>query len=35
VVIEVKWVKNGTEPADDCTFFVEMRMRVIEEQEYV
>jgi len=23
------WVKNGTEPADDCTFSVEMRMRVI------
>jgi len=29
VVIQVRWVKNGTEPADGCTFSVKMRMRFI------
>lgn len=28
VVIQVRWVKNGTEPAVDYTFSVEMRMSV-------
>lgn len=35
VVIQVRWVKNGTEPADNCTFSVEMRMRVIISVEFI